>query len=326
MDRRYDWFISYKSEDVHKVRPIAEQLVASGRNVWFAEHEVLLANRERFQEAIANGAHRSDRGLCFTNKLYEGSEYTMYELNLLLKTCGCRNILAVRLGEALVLDRLLSGSPSINYAGSESILDEVEKRDRLGHIRSIPSQSGPSGQTFFSYRDTEYSLVLSGWALLRDGKKAAWPWGGAGPWLQTCIDGIQINGNIQVGPQDVGRRKVRARKIVGIIDDREYYNNIVLFAEKYFGRTWKQKCAGVHLFLLHGYSHAAFTTRYARGVWLRTYSVVLPYDEDEWDLEFAFFLSALSDYADFCRVAINMDELVGSLEWDVLQEKRRCRP
>lgn len=48
MSAPYDAFITYKSEDADLVRNVADQLIASGIRVWFAEYQVLLQNYDQF--------------------------------------------------------------------------------------------------------------------------------------------------------------------------------------------------------------------------------------------------------------------------------------
>ena len=52
-------FVSYKSQDVGVARRIADHLIASGVGVWFAEYQILLVARDRFEEAI--GRHPNAR-------------------------------------------------------------------------------------------------------------------------------------------------------------------------------------------------------------------------------------------------------------------------
>ena len=45
MKKLYDYFISYKSEDTNIVRIIAEQMMASGLKIWFAEYNIIFSGR-----------------------------------------------------------------------------------------------------------------------------------------------------------------------------------------------------------------------------------------------------------------------------------------
>ena len=81
VEPKYNIFVSYRSKNIHIVRPIAEQLMAAGLKVWFAEYEILLSGRQRFKEAINHGINNCSFGICFTNDRYAQSEHCQKESN-----------------------------------------------------------------------------------------------------------------------------------------------------------------------------------------------------------------------------------------------------
>jgi len=92
----FDFFISYKSENVDLARIVADHLIASGQKVWFAEYEILLYDRDKFEMAIDSGIHDCRYGLAFLNSAYATSKHCGREIVQLLAK-KARNILIVRI-------------------------------------------------------------------------------------------------------------------------------------------------------------------------------------------------------------------------------------
>lgn len=101
----------------------------------------------------------------------------------------------------------------------------------------------------------------------------------------------------------------------GAFDDREYYEEALRFADGFFTMRLPQRCVGVHLLFLGGWSHVALTT-FFRSTWSRIYSLVFLDSDGGPDVEYAFFFFAREPFRDFCCHAHAMDELVLSLEID----------
>ena len=77
-------FISYKSEDANLVRRVTEQLVACGLEVWFNEYRIMVADYERFQDAIDDGLARATHAVVFTNDRWAEADWCRYEMTGLL--------------------------------------------------------------------------------------------------------------------------------------------------------------------------------------------------------------------------------------------------
>lgn len=75
-----DWFISYRSCDSDRVRPIVDALLAAGKTVWFAEYAIGFFARDQFQAAIDHGIARSRGALLFTSESYFDSEHCLIEV------------------------------------------------------------------------------------------------------------------------------------------------------------------------------------------------------------------------------------------------------
>lgn len=344
--KHYDLFVSYKSEDALIVRMVAEQMRASGANVWFAEYSIQLEGREQFMAAIEKAIADSRYGICFTNDRFVSSEYCRREIELLLMHLGPERIIEIALPrQSLPHQRFpaLSAAMSLDVPVPQSSEDDgadgwsatlpCSAVDRiLEHIHRSTglSLSGcgchtPQGpdRHYYRSRGVSYSLDSSGWAMEKPGllsRLIAWG-GGAdslGAKFRRASEGGSLWGHLIVGKQDVPRK----RTAEGTTDDREYYDDALAFARQYFGSIWKQKCIGVHLVFLCGLSHPAFSTLASsssavlmgRPVWSRLYSVVLPGPRGSGDdREFAFFFFCKGDLASFVRSAHCMDRLVLSL-------------
>jgi len=93
----FDLFVSYRSYDSLLVRQIAEQLIAAGFKIWFAEYSIDATSRIDFQEMINQGIAKSKRILCFTNDDYNSSEYCQVEAFIIQQLKKSDQILEIEL-------------------------------------------------------------------------------------------------------------------------------------------------------------------------------------------------------------------------------------
>ncbi len=140
-------FVSYRSLDVHLVRPVVELLIASGIPVWFAEYEILLANRSEFRQAFLSGARNAQKSIAFTRPEYWESEHTCEELRELLET------------ETPVLDVRLRPSTLAAAASDEA-------KHLLGRLHAescgvLDCQNPPEVATVLDFMSESYGLDVS---------------------------------------------------------------------------------------------------------------------------------------------------------------------
>jgi len=90
-------FLSYKSEDCHVVRMVAEWLGFNDIPTWFAEYEILLEERdlEDIEWAIRQAVKGCSVALVFTNDLYAGSEWCSLEMSAILAHLAPEDVLEV---------------------------------------------------------------------------------------------------------------------------------------------------------------------------------------------------------------------------------------
>ncbi|ETR65589.1 MAG: hypothetical protein OMM_14012 [Candidatus Magnetoglobus multicellularis str. Araruama] len=124
----FDIFISYRSENIHTVRPIAEHLMGCGIKVWFAEYKVLLKGRERFNKAIREGATNCSYGLCFTNDSYAQSEHCKKKCKCFWIALGHKIINICHPKQPLTLNKFpdLQKGNTFNYSDSIQVLKIIQ--------------------------------------------------------------------------------------------------------------------------------------------------------------------------------------------------------
>jgi len=314
LGKTFDIFVSYKSEDVPVVRQVADQMIASGLRVWFAEYTVLLTGREQFQEYIDAGIGQSRYGVCFTNDRFIGSEYCRREMEQLLDpaNCGPENVVEVRIPSEPLPHREypeLASAPAIEFTGDvNELLRYVQAATSLSVELPAPAMTGEEAGVVFRDEELGYSFDVTGWRMMERGGGHT----GAdiqGPSFSRSFPGSDAVWNLIVGPDAVAPRQVKGESV----DDRQAYERGIEFAERYLGREGR-KCAGVHLFFLHGFSHLALTYWWRNG-WTRRYSIILPEPGTGRSMEFAFSFAFFGPFAEYCRRAHHMDRIVNSLEW-----------
>lgn len=317
---RYDVFLSYKSENVHLVRRIAEALLADGYAVWFAEYQVLLQNYDRFQEAIDTGTRTCRYGVCFTNDRYVDSPYCRREIEQLLDpgNCGPDNIIEIMVPDepgtrARYPD--LSHAHSLEHRSIQETLAHIEKTTGKPVRTSVsPDTSESEDRRGFDNGRETYSLAVQGWDV---SERTYLPSTGGdleGPKVRRRCGDFLMWGNLIVGDQVDNPRAWGTT-----LSDRQCYKYAIDFAKHYFYKRWWWRCVerpvGLHLFFSHGFSHIGFTAKNWFGVWTRRYSVIVRHPKTGKPLEFAFIFFFRGPFNEFCRHAYLMDELVESLEF-----------
>ncbi len=313
-DKFYDLFISYKTDDVMKIRPLVEQMLASGVNVWFAEYTINLEEQKGFKQAIDKGIAHSKYGLCFTNNQYIASEYCRDELEqLLLAAENCEPKKLIEIGfppEPLSHQRYpqLEAVNSICYDGNiNRLIGQINKISNLSIQSALPTQMEPPAYLTFGYTNKQYQLDFAGWEITNEGSTADTDGEATGPRYERMCGEYQIRGYLHIGTSIAFPRAQHQT------DDRKNYEYGIEFAKAHYAQIPAQ-CIGVHLFFSHGLSHIALTARGAFG-WCRTYSVIIPISGTKQQVEFLFDFYIQSPFGDFCRCTHHMDRVVQSLAW-----------
>lgn len=317
---QYDVFLSYKSEDVHMVRRIAETLIANRYAVWFAEYQVLLQNYNSFQEAINIGIESCRYGLCFTNDRYIESQYCRHEIEQLLDplACGPDNIIEIMMPYEPRTHELypdLLHVHSLEHKFIEETLSHIEKKTRLPINYNIRSDtSGKEDRRHFDNGRERYSLDIQGWDVSEHKYLPSTGGDIEGPKLSRQCKDFRMWGNLIIGNQ-VDNPRAWGKNL----DDRECYKYAMDFAKHYFYKRWWwrliERPVGLHIFFSHGFSHIGFTAKNCFSVWTRRYSVIVHHPKTDNTLEFAFIFFFQGPFTEFCRYAYLMDDLVESLDF-----------
>lgn len=303
----WDVFISYKSENVEIARLLADRLIASGRRVWFAEYQILLAARDRFQEAIDQGVDSSRYAIALTNDLYAGSEHCRHEMTRLIAKCGPERIIDIQAPAEPAIRQsfpALQNSRAFEYAGDvEGVLGVVG--DVTGW-RILAGADPPRAISPHIHNGEclgiPYTIDVTGWALVDPSFQGGGPCYG--------LKQHRLLWNLQTGEEtnpalyDARRRWTKTR-----INDRALYDEMCEFARGHLDTP-----VGVHLYFLDGFSHFAAT--YQKGkYWKRRYSLMLVEPETYKAAEFLFTFQFEGAFEEYCRIVAIMDAVVRSLNW-----------
>ncbi|GEM_PF-1091792 len=340
-----DLFISYKSENVSIARRVAEQLLASGIKVWFAEYYILLEDRKKFQVQINEGIHRSAYGLILTNKLWANSRYTRLEIKKMQKAYGemaSKRIIEVKIPEEpweppytrneyprfCVLQECDSVGiqPGTHAQNINEILKFLENHLGFKILKLPPAEESGSHQEFRgTHMGHQYRLDISGWNLISSG------------------GGQDSDGDTR-GPvlgRQAGKRKIGATLILGIdppgerlpiqggeksSNDRELYDSLIDKLAGPYMKGLKSKPRAIHLFFHGGFSQLAITYWLdSLKAWVRMYSIILPCpDENDNRVgEFVFTCFFHGPFREYCQYTPVMDRLVTSLKWGSGVEEKK---
>jgi len=336
----YDIFISYKSHDVQIARLLADQLIASGKRVWFAEYQILVRRYSKFQAAIDAGIRRSRYGLAITNDRYAGSEYCQREMKQLLERCGFERVLEVRIPAEEDTRKLfpsLVNSPSHTGDRANEILEFINSQTgwTIDPIDLSDETLAPQLSEAVCM-DWAYHLNGAGWTAVKPGVQriADWTWsewrenfGRIG--LETSIrsgrtpmdfEGPELRNNdatfpffmnLHAGPEF----SPQAKRNRPNPDDREMYRELMTYLSRHLQRLRFARLHGLHLFFHSGFSQFAVTYRW-KGYWTRKYSVILPHPKAHVPAEFVFTFGFNGPFEEYCRRVHKMDRLVASLQWE----------
>jgi hypothetical protein len=254
-------FVSYKSEDVAVARAVAEALMATGTHVWFAEYQILLDDRHRFEEVLDQALHRCTKAIALTNDRYARSPYCDKEIRTLLDTIGPKNVVEVmipREPQPHCVHPRLEGAYSATWHGSlYALLDELSGLkfcDPASPLLSGGDLLEPKGKRL-RIAVPKVSLGTAAWTSL-----AGSPWSQGQTIYARHVGSSELRVHVLVNL--IGQMK-RSRQDHGILDDRQVFNQNLEAASSYRNEIatayLHQRLLGVHLLFALGYSHFAMT-------------------------------------------------------------------
>jgi hypothetical protein len=315
----WDVFISYKSEDTHLARRIAERLMASGIKVWLNDYHVLLYKRERFQEAIDHGIDHSRRALVLTNNGWAGSDYCRKEADRILKRLRPNRIIEImvpRENQPHELYPKLAKAPSIQTLEAEIALGFVGERIGLSVGRTPPAAASSRRLHEMPCLGRPLTLDIAGWTIRDPGKVHRILGDPTVEGLELELAGVSppVIVNLHVGPE-LSRP---GQRLDQKIDDREMFNHLLRYAPGHLDALraagMAPRLRGLHLVFQQGLSHMALTYRLSF-YWSRKYSIIVPNLSTGRMAEFIFTFGSPGTFAWFLGHTPAMDRLVASLSW-----------
>ncbi len=332
-----DCFVSYRTVSVQTVRFIAEQLVARGAKLWFAEWEIMVSGRRDFQESINHGIASSSKVICCTNSGYAQSEYCQIEAMQVLDVPGkeSRHILDLR-----IPDEPNAVSEALQKHGSESVVHDEQTMLKtwesccrfLGvQDSNLPERANYRTPRHFEVAGTPFHMAMDAkWEVRPVGKQIR---GGNTviAFFSQNVGSVTLEGELVVGPWAISLPGQAD------INDREMFEAIISTIREWnrHGKIlYPRGVHVVHVPALHDsrrlIAHPAFTYldpgtqsgEQDKGLkvplsdctWHRKYCIRVAPPHMPSEMEFCFDFDmrgvAHDDFATFCRYAYLMDDLV----------------
>ncbi len=312
--QKFDFFISYKSENVELARLIADQLIASGKKIWFAEYEVLLHKREKFQQAIDNGLKQSNYGVALTNNLYARSPYCSIEIAGLLEHCGSDKVFEIKVPNEV--------KPHINFPDLHNCAS-IESNNITDILNFLSKKTNSSITSVISLGRTKenlykgicngvsFSFDTKGWKLTKKGQISG---ADVGEGVEFKFKAVYVDlfMNLYFGLDKSPEGATRLTKPK--TDDRQLYNELIEYAKKHMF-TVGAEIKGVHLLFKDGFGQLALTY-WNNSYWTRKYSVTILHPKLNVPVEFVFTFGFSGNFNNYCHHVHLMDSLVWTLQWD----------
>lgn len=321
-DRRWDFFLSYKSDNANEVRRIAERLMARGFKVWFAEYEVLLHSYEQFEARIRSGARNCSWALLFTTDQYAASRHCTNEVSWLKQRFAKEphRMIEVALtdpSDARVSLALPSASPrvvaklpplsSLEHGEDAILLREIGRLTGID-LENVTEPSTPeTGRDRFRARCAPISFdpfpcVVEDWRPDRwDGTDiASFAWKGSPGRFAFNVRFHKHPQAMPGVPVTVGHDP---------LDDRKLYTELRNYASWIMGLMFFLKERGLHLIWLGGRTQLALTHSFFSSR-MRKYSIILSAPVP---IQVLFTFGNGGSYEEFYRHAPLMDRVIESI-------------
>jgi len=306
-------FLSYRSRDATLVRFVAEQMIAQGVHVWFNEYRVQLRGWDTtFEQMLAAGVANTERAIFFTNAQWaESKQWTVVvEAFPLLARLGKENCVEVQIPSHPLPHQVVPPLREVRHIDTRG-MDRWTLLRELCQAFDFPTRAVDAGEMICTplrgfLQGVPYEVNTGGWSI--NGRTRSRRGIVTLPALVRTEDGITSEVRIS------GFGVTYCRPLYGD-DERAMFEMLRENARTWFApRPNRGECIGTHLVFNSGLSHGAFTS-YRGGAWYRLYVIQLPTHRSEGDSQFRFECAVRGSFADFCRVAWQFDDLVGSLQY-----------
>lgn len=336
--RKWDFFLSYKSENANEIRRVAERLVAAGYRVWFAEYEIHLLTYEDFKARIKKGIENCSFGILFTTHHYFESEHCRDEVLWLQQRFkqDPRRIIEVSIEEPNDKDRetrcdlgISPESPRLTadlslkasqQHGDDDLLSRLTSLTGFDLMRGSAAPSCGSGSPRFGVRCAPISFDPSGFVLDQ--------------WKTHFLDGTDIvsfkgqpspvrysfNVYFHYDPQKVaGQCFTRGGNEV---NERKLHEELRGYASWFMRGMLFLRERGLHTIWVDGRFQFALTHSFL-WVHMRKYSVILT--QLPRPIQIIFTFGVTGSFEDFCRYAPLMERLVQSVRVQDAARQERVR-
>jgi hypothetical protein len=347
-------FVSYKSEDSNLVRQVAEQLIASGLDVWINEYQILVGEYEQFEDGIKAGIGRATHAVVFTNNRWAQAEWCLIEMRGLLEQIPDRSrIVEVAIpweGKPREVFPELLGRPAVVYQGDPrrpAAADVhrlvVEILERLGFSTDLTAL--PAVEPHPDWLPSAGVTLDPGPFRLWDERTRSqwltrWKQGDLVLGLRTIVYHLGTDLDVSMDVYATNYESPISRLVIdetGASDDRAVYTAYRRYAKSWlpsehghFRHIWYEP-KGLHLVFVGGTSQIALTylskmegETEPGAQWERRYAVRIPNPlcaDAKGELAFVFSVRLQGDEArqlrSFCRLAPWFDAVVTSakLRW-----------
>jgi hypothetical protein len=296
---------------VEIVRSVVDILIASGLNVWFAEYQILLQDRDKFARAIDEGIDQSSFGIAFTNNRYINSVYCQQEIKRLLCKLGPKKVLEIKIPEENLPHQLfpdLRHCPGYKGSARDEMLQFIQKNTGFAIFSANNVMAGPQ-ESFHeaSCLSRPFRLETNGLELTNKGMSDEYCSAQGLEFKFHSRYPIFLNLFAGLETSLPGQRQSQE------IDDRDMYNYLLEYAPRHLGRVGA-KIRGVHLLFHEGLSQMGLTYQ-MDNYWSRKYSITIPNPISDKVAEFLFTFGFVGSYHEFCLYTSIMDNIVKSLYW-----------
>ena len=290
-------FISYKSEDVHLSRQIAEHLMSKGYKTWFAEYEILIDDLQKIDEKIDQGLRSCNKAVIVIGPKYFESPYCKREYEYLTSALPKNKVMLIFTNPTFVNKYNVSGFNYIVWKCHFNLFVKDLKNfgfihnNELEQLKVYHAPKFSHGRVVFP--GINVSFDLSEWARFDYLPKAKFPtWGFV---REVGDEAIMLHFLLQ----DAGTKSRPGYTDSATLEDRTVFEQNLDVAKAYFNKIQKPGFnvyeSGVHLVFAAGFSHLAITEDlvqkcdWVKNVWyhtfVRKYILTFPHIKEGIDMD-----------------------------------------
>jgi hypothetical protein len=329
MAKQFDFFISYKREDVGNVRQVVDALIGSGARVWFAEYEILISNYNDFQAEIDRGIDSSLAAVIFTNDRWVESPFCQKEYERIARVIKPTKIVDVQIPpekQPYAVFPSLRNCPSMIWKNN---LEEIilfislkagipldtawmqRKKSRVPH-RKASLRFGVSLDTgSLSMVPTPMEAIL--W------NQAHGAMVGETYYFRDVAGDFVLQAMVHISPffRIIDNPSTQDS---GAMDDRELYRAFQVPAAEWLGRTGYRQ-TGLHVLRWQGHDHFGLSYLEDGRIWHRRYalSTFMGGSKDIGEIDIDVSVARqLDDHRPlpqeaFFRISLSIDQMAASL-------------